>query len=970
MNLNLKSDNLTPCVKLNMYVQNAHSIRNKVDEIRLSTESCPFQIIAFFETWLTSSINDIEHFSKRYNIYRGDRTEFTSDRSDGGGVLIAVESSFNSEKLSLSDNNGLEYVCIKIKLDSCNVYVFAVYIRSVHETAKFLEFAEIVKLIPYEENDVLIVCGDFNQPGVKWVKADDGDYYLPMNVTTEGGIAVIETMLDCGLHQMCNIENQAGNVLDLVFTNKFYEMTLAESTRPLLQSDNWHKAIEMEVIVEGIASASNDSSEFYAYDSADFDVMNDFFITNGPLSEISEINDIEYAFQLFGNILHEAIDLFVPKVAVQRSTDPPWYTKELKHIKNMRRKEYKKAKASGNFDEYNSVTDLFIQLQGELFRSYISHIQYDIRSNSRYFWRFVNDRIKRNEIPSVVDYNNITAATDESKAQLFANFFENQYTQSDGFDLNNLLNECRDDAFECDINDRDILKALLSVNVNKGVGPDGVSPKLLKNCANSLVKPLTILFRKSLQEGIVPEALKNSRIVPIFKSGKKNIASNYRPIVIIPTVAKIFESVIYSKIEAFVNGKIVHNQHGFVKNRSTATNLMQMVNYTTEAMVAKCQIEVLYTDFEKAFDRVNHKRLFQKLISFGFGRRLAKWFHAYLTSRTQFVGIGSGKSRTFIVTSGVPAGSILGPLLFVIFINDVIEFVTDVLVLLFADDLKLILKLSTPAHTRIFQKAIDQLYEWCRLNKLHLNLRKCFIMSYSRGNVLHNDYTINYGQHTFERVQMQRDLGIIFDQKLAFVNHIESVVASAKAAMGFIKRTLKNKFTIESAKLLYCALVRSKLEYASIVWQPYHQVHIDSIESIQKDFVIWALRGIFERDENFRLPPYQLRCDYLNIQPLKRRRVNTSIFFIYDLLLGKIVSSFLRDKIMYTRLQYDVNQRQRNLRNSELIRVPVFRTDFAHNQPFYVSCRNFNKVKQQFFESGSRQLFRNNVISADNSIFD
>ncbi|XP_031620399.1 uncharacterized protein LOC116338953 [Contarinia nasturtii] len=491
----------------------------------------------------TPLITDIEHFGKRYNVYRGDRTELTSDRINGGGVLIAVECKFNSEKLILSERSGLEHVCVKISFDSCNVYVFAVYIRSVHKTAKFLEFAEIVKMVPYNENDIVIVCGDFNQPGVKWVKADDGDYFLPTNVSTEGGIAVFDTMYDCGFHQLSNIVNPAGNVLDLVFTNKFYEMSLIESTRPLVKSDIWHKAIEIEVTIDENELTAPQSSEIYAYNSADFDAMNAFFIASDILLGINRIDDLENAFQLFGNVLHEAIDSFVPKITVQKSTDPPWYTKHLKHMKNVRRKAYKKARETGNFDEYNAITDSFLQLQGQLFKSYISRIQLQIRANPKHFWRFVNDRRKRSDIPPFVEYNNEIASTDVSKAELFADFFENQYTQSDNIDLDQLLSECGDISFDIDINEVDVMKALQTINVNKGAGPDGISPKLLKNCAHSLSKPLTMLFRKSLHQGCVPAALKNSRIVPIFKSGKKSSASNYRPIVIIPTIAKLFEIV-------------------------------------------------------------------------------------------------------------------------------------------------------------------------------------------------------------------------------------------------------------------------------------------------------------------------------------------------------------------------------------------------------------------------------------------
>ncbi|XP_031621623.1 uncharacterized protein LOC116339729 [Contarinia nasturtii] len=392
---------------------------------------------------------------------------------------------------------------------------------------KFLEFSEIVKLIPFNENDTVIVCGDFNQPGVKWIRADDGNYYLPMNVSTEGGIAVFDTMFDCGFHQLSNIVNPAGNVLDLVFTNNFYEMSLIESTRPLVKSDIWHKAIEVEVTIDGNEPTTPQASEIYAYNSADFDAMNEFFVTNDVLLGINRIDDLENAFQLFGNVLHEAIGQFIPKITVQKSTDPPWYTKHLKHMKNVRRKTYKRARETGNFDEYNTITDSFLQLQSQLFQSYISRIQSQIRLNPKHFWRFVNDRRKRSDIPATVEYNNETADTDTSKAELFADFFENQYTRSDIIDLNQLLDECGDVSFDIDITEADVLNALQSINENKGAGPDGISPKVLKNCAHSLSKPLTALFCKSMHQGCVPAALKNSRIVPIYKAGKKSNAANY-----------------------------------------------------------------------------------------------------------------------------------------------------------------------------------------------------------------------------------------------------------------------------------------------------------------------------------------------------------------------------------------------------------------------------------------------------------
>ncbi|XP_031626213.1 uncharacterized protein LOC116342660 [Contarinia nasturtii] len=249
------------------------------------------------------------------------------------------------------------------------------------------------------------------------------------------------------------------------------------------------------------------------------------------------------------------MDSYVPRITVQSGTDPPWYTKQLKHMKNVRRKAYKQARQTSNFDEYNKITDSFIQLQSQLFKSYISRIQSQIKSNPKHFWRFVNDRRKRSDIPAIVEYNDVTANTDTSKAELFADFFENQYTRSDIIDLDELLDECGDVSFDFEITEADVLNALQFIDANKGAGPDGISTKVLKNCAHSLSKPLTALFRKSLQQGCVPDALKKSRIVPIYKAGKKSNAVNYRPVVIIPTIAKLFEIVVYDKIDTFINGK-------------------------------------------------------------------------------------------------------------------------------------------------------------------------------------------------------------------------------------------------------------------------------------------------------------------------------------------------------------------------------------------------------------------------------
>lgn len=190
---------------------------------------------------------------------------------------------------------------------------------------------------------------------------------------------------------MCNIENRAGNVLDLVFTNNFFELSINESTKPLIKSDIWHKAIEVEFVVNESEHESNSVTELYKYEAADYGAMNEFFVERDISSEIVQLSDIGMTFQMFGNIVHEAMEKFVPKVAVEKGTAPIWYTKQLKHMNDLRRKAFKRAKATMYYEEYNNITNSFMQLQGEESKRYIDRIQSQIGTDPKYFWRFVND---------------------------------------------------------------------------------------------------------------------------------------------------------------------------------------------------------------------------------------------------------------------------------------------------------------------------------------------------------------------------------------------------------------------------------------------------------------------------------------------------------------------------------------------------------------------------------------------------
>lgn len=323
-----------------------------------------------------------------------------------------------------------------------------------------------------------------------------------------------------------------------------------------------------------------------------------------------------------------------------------------------------------------------------------------------------------------------------------------------------------------------------------------------KNAANSLAEPLTILFNKSLVNGLFLKEWKISFLTPIFKAGSKQIISNYRPICKISVIPKIFEKIICDKILFVVREHISIFQHGFIPGRSTATNLAIFVNHIISNFESYSQTDIIFTDFAKAFDRVNHKILLHKLACLGFHSNLLKWIESYLTGRVQIVKIDTSFSDPIYVPSGVPQGSHIGPLLFLLFINDISDIFIHSKCLLYADDLKLYRKIESFHDCLLLQDDFERLSQWCDINSLHLNLSKCQVLTCSLKKIWIN-YRYNLNNVIIERISQKKDLGIILDDKLSFKPHIDHIISKSNSMLGFIKRNTREFSDLLTLKTIY-----------------------------------------------------------------------------------------------------------------------------------------------------------------------
>ena len=343
---------------------------------------------------------------------------------------------------------------------------------------------------------------------------------------------------------------------------------------------------------------------------------------------------------------------------------------------------------------------------------------------------------------------------------------------------------------EISITKDDVVNEISSINKDKSCGPDEIEIKMLQELIEHVADPITNLLLKSVDQGILPDDWKEAIVTPVFKKGAKNIAENYRPISLTSIICKILESIIKKQIvKHLIDEKLFANeQHGFIKGRSVTTQLLKFLDICTQIYAAGGVVDVIYLDFAKAFDTVPHRRLLAKLEAYGIHGKVLNWIKEFLKDRKQRVRVNGEYSEAASVMSGIPQGSVLGPILFLVFINDLPpEVESDAM--LFADDSKIYRLIQTIEDSLQLQNDIDNLVEWTNKWLLEFNLSKCHVLSIGEiENIVHAHYYM-MKNHVLEHVFEERDLGVVIDSQLTFDEHINQKIKKANAMVGLIRRT-------------------------------------------------------------------------------------------------------------------------------------------------------------------------------------
>ena len=423
----------------------------------------------------------------------------------------------------------------------------------------------------------------------------------------------------------------------------------------------------------------------------------------------------------------------------------------------------------------------------------------------------------------------------------------------------------------------DVVKEKLqSLKPNKSAGHDKWHPYFLREIADAICTPLSILYQKSLKEG-AHDSWKKAIIAAIYKKGKKSDPGNYRPVSLTSVISKVMESIVRDAMveHLIMNNLFTDDQHGFVPGRDCITQLLVCMEIWTKMIEDGVCFDAIYTDFSKAFDSVPHERLFVKMEALRIKGDILNWVKSFLSGRTQCVNVEGAFSSWKEVISGIPQGSVIGPILFVIFINDMPTQVVHNFCKLFADDCKLFGPVISSGENLV-QSDLAKLEQWSKIWQLPFNAKKCKVMHFGYNNPK-REYTLN-GQ-VLESTEAEKDLGVMVDDKLKFHIHTAFAVKKANQMLGVIKRTYVTRDAV-TIPTLYKSMVRPHLEYGNAIWGPCYVGDSKSVEGVQRR----ATKLVSE----VRDLCYEDRLEALKLPSMEYRRKRGDMIQCYKIMNGLV----------------------------------------------------------------------------------
>ena len=887
----------------------------RVAKIPILTKDCidnnPF-FLAFTESHLNDSSKEAEYHIPNY-------THITCNRKgrSKGGVIIYLHNHLTYVLLEKAADEMCSLLAVHIR--EINLVLFLAYrpppdydgqyhgrlLEGSFNSVIISNISKVLSNLPLPLPDI-ILAGDFNFPKATW---RDGSGIKAQGHSSENTMLnqLIDLCDDYSFTQKINFGTRTtpsggSNTLDLLFTNNHLLINRVTKTKTALSDhdmitcytshDLWLYNIDSEVS-EMSVNLSN-----YNLNKANWpNIKENLNTLNWP--ELFRNQTAEQQQITFMNTITDIIHANCPRYTMMRGQNKTRIPRDRRILfrqrkRKMRLKNKPSTSPRTSMRLEREIQDIEYKLitsfKEERLRSEQRAVN-NIKSNPKYFYSYArrHQTIKTGIGPLKINDCLLKSPEDISKALLeqYSSVYSIPDTDAEINDPTEYFNDANVNhatLLDIEFNELMIENEIKQLKNNSAAGPDHFPVMLLKSCKEELSKPLYLMWRYSLDHGEIASVYKHAVVCPILKPNSQSyLPKSYRPISLTSHLIKIFEKIVASAIVKHLtdNNLLPSNQHGFLKGRSTLSQLLNHVETIIRVLESGRSLDTIYLDFAKAFDKVDHNILCRKMKGFGIGGNVGVWLHSFLTGRTQQVSANGGISQYASVLSGVPQGTVLCPILFTIMISDLDSALTNAFALLFADDSRVSRIITSEDDVQDFQEELSNMvYPWAPTNKAVFN-----------GDKFEH---VHFGKHTFhisqfcdpsnnpiaEKSQI-KDLGIWISNDLSWNSHIDKMISACKQQTAWILRTFSKRDKI-TMRTLWISLIRPITDYCSPLWSPNPTSYgnIDRLEGV--------LRSFTKHVEGLENLNYKERLNALNLQSIQRRHERYKIIYIFKMKEGLV----------------------------------------------------------------------------------
>ena len=913
-----------------------------------------YDIITASETWLS------ERSKKHDFALPGYSGPFRLDRTlqGGGGVMSWTKNTIVSKRRPDLHVDRLELDWIEISIPKHKILIGTCYrqpdTKGIYGEKFWDKLQSSYDLARNTGIMNIIITGDLNaDPQTDRRAKTSLDCFLTINHLTQH------------INEPTRITPTRASILDLIISNAPNLVNSTTVVPPVHTNDHCTITGTIKFVISRPKAYSRkmwnykDTNFNYFRTELDQTSWEDCFITG----------DIDTAVETWTSKFIEVRDRCIShKQVTVRPQSQTWYNGYLRKLCRKQQRDHRTAVRNSNdftWEAYRTSRNYYSQevqrIKREFEEKQAEELVGDLRTNPKKWWSTAKETIgmnKNNTIPSLVSPNGTVHNEDEDKANLFNDYFTGVQSLASEPDPTELPHQPDDPdgphLDEITATDQDVRDLLATLDTNKAYGPDDLSPKVLKEAGPAIVKSVVKLFNLSLSTGIFPRNWKLANVVPLYKKAEDYFTSNYRPISLLSILAKVFERVVFKYLFNYFRDNFMISiwQSGFLPGTSTVTQLVEIYDQFCKAVSNGKDIRVVFLDISKAFDRVWHEGLIYKLKGHGIRGTLLRWIQSYLADRQQRVIINGAKSEWGSIKAGVPQGSVLGPLLFLIFINDITYVIRHCKIRLFADDTCLYIEVDDPEEAAVaLNHDLTNIQKWADRWLITFSPPKTEDMVISNKRPRPHP-ELKLDGETIKKVTSHKHLGVHLTNDLSWNKHAEETAKKANKCLGVI-RPLKHRLDRRSLETLYTSYVRPVIEYADVVWDvPADNRHtLKILDKVQKE-AAKIVSGATSRCSTAELH------NELGWEPLAKRRKLHRASMMHKVELG-LAPTYLQELIpdrVQARTRY-------NLRNTEDRDVPLARISAYSNSFFPAATRQWNDLHRTTKNSLTPNAFKRNYLN-------